>query len=266
MSLPSPLDEPSAAIRLDDVCFRYAGTDRAAIEGVSLEVEEKDLLGIIGPNGGGKSTLLRLILGLIEPQTGSLRVLGGSPHSARRATGYVPQQANIDPDAPATVLDMVLLGCLRPGLWGPFWSAADRDQALEALRRVDAADLATRGWSQLSGGQRQRALIARALVGEKKLLLLDEPTTGVDLHREHALLDLLHELNESMTILLVTHDLSLVASHARTALWLNRQALRLPAGELTVDRVESLLHGEGGAHHAHVSHSPADGDSPNGPA
>lgn len=243
------------AVEFRSVSYRYASTDRAALEDVSVLVEPREFLGIIGPNGGGKSTFLRLILGLIQPQRGTIDVLGAAPGSHRTQVGYVPQQAAIDDSAPATVLDIVLLGRLHRKVWGPRWSAGDHAAAEQALERVGLTELSGRSWAELSGGQRQRTLIARALVGGPELLLLDEPTTGVDVHREHALVDLLHELNASMAILMVSHDLSLVASHVKAALWVNRRAVQLPAQELTVERVESLLHGSDGSHHPEQSAS-----------
>ncbi|MEM6702737.1 MAG: ABC transporter ATP-binding protein [Acidobacteriota bacterium] len=232
------------ALRLHEVRFRYEGSDAAALEDTSLEIEPGDFCGVLGPNGGGKSTFLRLALGLLKPDAGRVELFGKSPSTERRRVGYVPQQVAIASNAPATVLDLVLLGRLRKASWGPIWSGEDRAAAERALSRVSVLPLANRTWHQLSGGQRQRVLIARALVHEPELLLLDEPTTGVDLHREHELLDLLHELNEDVTIVMVSHDLPLVTSHARTALWINGTAQRLPAEELTVERVEALLHGD----------------------
>lgn len=232
------------AIELSEVSFRYEGSETSALEGVSLQIEDGDFCGVLGPNGGGKSTFLRLALGLITPTAGRVALFGKPPTTGRRRVGYVPQQAAIAGNAPATVLDILLLGRLRSSSWGPFWDDEDRRAAERALERVAALPLSGRTWQQLSGGQRQRVLIARALVHEPDLLLLDEPTTGVDLHREHELLDLLHELNEAVTIVMVSHDLPLVTSHAHTALWINRTAHRLPAGELTVQRVEGLLHGD----------------------
>ena len=256
MTAPAvPVSDSTPAVSFEGVDFSYEGTGHAALTAVDFDVEPHDFLGIIGPNGGGKSTLLRLTLGLINPHRGRIRVFGAPPVEARSAVGYVPQQAAISKSAPATVLDIVLLGRLRPSSWGPRWGAEDAEAAHNALERVDVSELAGRTWSQLSGGQRQRTLIARALVNEPRLLLLDEPTTGVDLHREHALIDLLHELNTKMTIMMVSHDLPLVTSHAQTALWVNRAAEQLPAEQLTIARVEELLHG---AHHQH-SHPQASG-------
>ncbi len=236
--------------QLSDVSVRYPGSERFALVQATLELQPREFLGILGPNGGGKSTLLRLLMGLVQPQVGIVRVFGHTPGGEMRGIGYVPQQSAIAHDVPASVLDVTLMGALPRSSWGPRWARGEFDAAREALRRVNGQELADRRWRELSGGQRQRALIARAVVSQPQLLLLDEPTTGVDLHQEHALLDLLHELNEDMAILMVSHDLPLVASHVQSALWVNRSVQRLPAGELTVERIETLLHG---AHaHGHV--------------
>ncbi len=235
-----------AAVRLRDVSFRYPGADIDAVDGVTLEIGAAEFVGVIGPNGGGKSTLLQLVLGLLEPRRGTLEVFGRSPAAARSRIGYVPQRATIDAGVPATVLDIVLMGRLTRGSWGPRFSRRDVEAARAALERTRVTDLERRAWSTLSGGQRQRVLIARALVGEVDLLLLDEPTAGVDTHREEELLDLLGELNADLPIVMVTHDLPLVAAHMDRAVWVDRTVTAMPAREVTVAGIERLVHGGGG--------------------
>lgn len=230
------------SIRCEDVVFRYPRAETAVLRGVSFEIGDRGLVGVLGPNGGGKTTLLKLVLGLETARRGRIEVLGTSPARARRRVGYVPQIPTVDPTMPADVLDVVLLGRLRSGLFGPRWSAEDRDASVAALERVRALDLARRPWTGLSGGQRQRVLIARALAGDSRLLLLDEPTAGVDMHREHALLHLLEDLAGHLPVVLVTHDLALVTAHADAALWVDGTVRPLSTDDLSIRVIEGLLH------------------------
>ncbi len=218
---------------------------------MSFRVSGSEFVGLVGPNGGGKTTLLRLLLGLLEPDSGTVRILGRRPAEVRQRVGFVPQQAGVDPTVPATVLDIVLMAALGRSNWGPGFSGADKRIARQALERTEMLELQHRPWSTLSGGQRQRVLIARALAFRSEMLLLDEPTTGIDLHREQALLDLLHSLNRQMPILMVSHDVALVSTHMDRALWINRRLTDLPARDLTVARVEELFHGDHSCHPAH---------------
>jgi zinc transport system ATP-binding protein len=236
------------AVRLRDVCFRYPGAEVDAVCGANLDLGSREFVGVIGPNGGGKSTLLQLVLGLLAPQRGTIEVFGEPPGESRSRVGYVPQRASIDPAVPATVLDIVLMGRLTRASWGPRFARRDVEAARAALERARVADLERRSWATLSGGQRQRVLIARALVGDADLLLLDEPTAGVDTHREVELLDLLGELNAEIPIVMVTHDLPLVAAHMDRAVWVDATVTVMDAREVTVAGVERLMHGESGAH------------------
>ncbi len=228
---------------LQGVSYRYP-TAVAALEGVDLEVEPQDFLGLVGPNGGGKTTLLRILLGQLEPQRGTVSVFGRSPKEVRPRIGYVPQYSRIDPEVPAEVLDVVLMGRLAHSSWGPRFGVGDRQAAEKALIDTCTADLSRRRFGELSGGQRQRVLIARALAAEAELLLLDEPTSGVDIHRERELLDLLHELNETLPIVLVSHDVTLVTSHLKRAAWVNRTVTSYQAGDLSPEVIEAIYHGD----------------------
>jgi zinc transport system ATP-binding protein len=228
-----------------EVAFRYPGAEADAVRDASLEIGATEFVGVIGPNGGGKSTLLKLVLGLLAPTRGTVEVFGEPPAAVRSRIGYVPQRASIDAGVPATVLDIVLQGRLRPDSWGPWFGRHDIEAARASLHRARVDELERRAWSTLSGGQRQRVLIARALVAEVDLLLLDEPTAGVDTHREEELLDLLGELNAELPIVMVTHDLPLVAAHMDRALWVDRRVTAMAAAEVTVADVERLVHGGG---------------------
>ncbi len=228
---------------LDHVTFSYQAAAGPALQDASLRIESGDFLGIIGPNGGGKTTLLKILLGLLEPREGTVRVFGKPPAEVRQRIGYVPQHAAIDPSVPATALDVVLMGRLRLSSWGATFGRAHVAAAEDALRLTATRDLAQRPIAELSGGQRQRVLIARALAAEAELLLLDEPTQGVDLHREREVLELLERLNATMPIVMVSHDVHLVAAHLKTAVCVNRTLERYAAGDVSPEIIEKMYHG-----------------------
>ncbi|MEL7059401.1 MAG: ABC transporter ATP-binding protein [Acidobacteriota bacterium] len=199
------------AIELRRVSFGHVQETPVLID-LDLSVERGERVALVGPNGGGKTTLLRLILGLLEPDRGAIEVLGQRPSEAQARVGYVPQRAAIDLTFPASALDVVLMGCLRTSRWGIRFRGRDRDRAEAALERVGMSALARRRLAELSGGQTQRVLIARALVGEPEILLLDEPTAGLDAQSKAALLATLRPL-DGVTMLAVSHDAELVATH-----------------------------------------------------
>ena len=236
--------EKKPVAEIDHVTFAY-GAGGPVLDDVSLRIEARDYLGVIGPNGGGKTTLLKILLGLLEPQRGTVKVFGQPPARAKHRVGYVPQHASIDPTVPATALDIVLMGRLRLSSWGARFSPAHVDAARSALRLTDTEELADRPISALSGGQRQRVLIARALAGEAELLLLDEATQGVDLHREREFLDLLARLNATMPIVMVSHDVHLVRAHLKSAVCVNRTLERYPASAVSPEIIEAMYHGSG---------------------
>lgn len=233
-------EEP--VVELRGATFSWPGQKTPTLEEVDLRLGKGAFLGVVGPNGAGKSTLLKLMLGLLTPQQGEVRVFGRPPAEVRGRIGYVPQHARIDASVPADAFDVVLMGRLAQSSWGPFFRQADKEAARAAMARTGTADLARRPLATLSGGQRQRVLIARALVGEPELLLLDEPTTGIDVHREKELLELLESLNHKLPIVMVSHDLSLVAEHLKSCACVNRRVSVHPARELSLKTLESLYH------------------------
>ncbi len=237
------MNEPDPVAEIDRVTFGYEPGGEAVLRDVSLRIEAGDFLGVIGPNGGGKTTLLKILLGLLRPQQGTVRVFGQPPARVRHRVGYVPQHASIDSTVPATALDVVLMGRLRLSSWGMRFSREHIDAALEALALTAAGDFAERPIAELSGGQRQRVLIARALAAEAELLLLDEPIQGVDLHRERKVLELLERLNETMPIVMVSHDVHMVRAHLKGAVCVHRTLERHPARELTPEVIERMYHG-----------------------
>jgi len=203
----------SVAIELDGVGFGYR-PDQPVLEGVDLRVAEGEFLAVAGPNGGGKTTLLRLVLGLERPTVGRALLYGEPAHrfSRRGRLGYLPQRAHPGGEAPATVRELVTAGRLpATRLWGPL-RAADRAAVTEAIGRVGLADRAETPLRTLSGGMQQRAFIAKALAAGPSLLVLDEPTTGVDAASQESLAALLDELHRELgvTILYVSHEFGAV--------------------------------------------------------
>lgn len=218
----------SPVIEVRDVSFAYDTVP--VLSAIDLQVEDGEFIGIVGPNAGGKSTLLKLILGLVEPQAGSIRVLGESPRRASRLLGYVPQYPSFPRDFPITVEQVVQLGCLgkrqasrAAALFAPQrHSAADREAVSTALAEVEAERIRHRQIGSLSGGQLQRVLLARALAAEPRILILDEPTANIDQRLEGEIFDLLNHLNERMTILVVSHDVAFISSYVRRVACINQ--------------------------------------------
>jgi zinc transport system ATP-binding protein len=220
--------DPPFVIELQDVTFSF-GT-APVLEDIGLQVTEKEFLGIVGPNAGGKSTLLKLILGLLKPQRGSIRVLGKCPGEASGLLGYVSQYPSFARDFPITVGQAVLLGRIGVrsrapilgGLLPGMFSRDDHRAAHNALYEVEADDLVNRQIGSLSGGQLQRVLLARALASEPRMLILDEPTANIDQRLESEIFDLLRRLNARMTILVVSHDVGFISSYVTRVACLNR--------------------------------------------
>lgn len=199
---------------------------RWVLEDVTFDLQAREFVCLCGPNGGGKTTLLRAILGLAPPTRGSIVLLGGRPERQRAQVGYLPQYKGFTRDFPATPGELII-AALR-GRWPFRLTSAERDKACELLRQVDAAPLLDRPLASLSGGETQRVYLARALVTEPALLLLDEPTAGVDAAGQVALITLIGSLASKWqaTVLLVTHHLASVAHLADRALYLDHR-LRL---------------------------------------
>lgn len=229
------------AVEMTGVCFSYDA--EPVLADVEITVPPRDLAAIVGPNGGGKTTLLKLMLGLLRPDCGEIRVFGQSPGSVTRRMGYVPQGFSYDRRLPITALDVVLMGRLGvERAVGP-WGRTGRDHAREALATVDAAELADRRFVDASAGQQQRVLIARALATEPDMLMLDEPTASLDVAAEREIYSLLQELNDRMTIILVTHDLGFVSNVVKSVLCVNRYVKRHPTtemGEITGEVLEEM--------------------------
>ena len=207
----------SALIRCEHVDFGYENHD--AVIDVSMEINPGDYLCILGENGSGKSTLMKGILGLLKPTAGTLVV---DEELRRTGIGYLPQQTAAQRDFPATVYEVVRSGCLSHLGRRPFLSPADKALAMENMEKLGIAGLSRKCYRELSGGQQQRVLIARALCATKKLLILDEPITGLDPSAIQELYALIRKLNreDKVTILMVSHDVQNVVHQANKILHL----------------------------------------------
>jgi zinc transport system ATP-binding protein len=236
-------------VDLKDVWLRL--DDKIILENVNLTVEEQDFLGIIGPNGGGKTTLLKIILGLLKPSSGEVKVFGGSPNKNRQLIGYVPQISRFDVEFPITVKDIVATGRLGHHKLLKGYTSTDKEMVLNALENVNMIEFQNHTIGKLSGGERQRVFIARALVSEPKLLLLDEPTASVDKQVDIKFWQFLSVLKKKIPIILVTHDISALSIYVDKIACLNRRLYYQGTKEITAEiwaetyqcPVEMIAHG-----------------------
>jgi len=227
------------AVHIDNLSVYYGQTP--ALAGVCLDVADGEYLGIIGPNGGGKSTLLKAVLGLVPITSGAVEVYGYKPGKNTALIGYVPQISALDKQFPITLFEVVLTGRLKQGLSLFYkYSSKDKEAVRLLLEQVGIAGLANRQISELSGGEFQKMLIARALAVNPRLLLLDEPTASVDAGSRDQIYDLLAQLNKSMTIILVTHDLLAISSQVHRLACLSGNLVYHGEPELTEHIVNSL--------------------------
>lgn len=218
-------------IEFHNVFFNYDNSP--TLVDINFSVEENDFVAIVGPNGGGKSTLLKLILAQLVPSKGKLSVFADKNYKSLEKIGYVPQFTTHQHDFPLKLIDMVLQGKLRKNSFFLNYSKKDKERAVEILRLLKIDEYQERFLSELSGGQRQRALIARALIDDPRLLILDEPTASVDISVEQDIYDILKELNKNMTILLVTHDVSFVSKYVNKVFCINKYLHSHKLTELT---------------------------------
>ncbi|MCB1119337.1 MAG: ABC transporter ATP-binding protein [Chlamydiia bacterium] len=221
------------AVVIDDLCFAYE--EEEILHAINMTIAKGEAVGVIGPNGGGKTTLLKLILGLIRPTRGTIQVL-------TKPIAYVPQTLPFDREFPISLLEVVLmgrLGCLTA--WGRYRNE-DKEAAERALEQVGLANLGHRPFGKLSGGQMQRGLIARALVSEPKLLLLDEPTASVDPQAQEEIIALLNTLKKGMTLLLVTHDLKTAVEYVDRIISIHRTATTYSKEEICDHFAHGLYH------------------------
>jgi zinc transport system ATP-binding protein len=229
---------PKHLVSFQNVSFSYGGTP--VLDDVNFSIQERSFISIVGPNAGGKTTLLKLMLGLLKPSRGTIEIFGRLPEKARPRIGYMPQYVQFDPTFPVTVLDVVLMGRLGNGVhFGPY-GKTDRAIAIEALHKLEMDKARNRPFMALSGGQRQRVLIARALTAEPELLLLDEPTANVDMAVETELFELLHTMSATITVVVVSHDLGFVSQYVQSVVCVNHRVMVHPTTAVTGEVISAL--------------------------
>jgi zinc transport system ATP-binding protein len=234
---------PTAPAPILEIKHLWGGyPSEVVLEDINLTLRPLDFVGLIGPNGGGKTTLLKTILGLLPPLRGEIRILGQPIRVGRKQIGHVPQYVEFDRDFPITVWDVARMG--RVGQRGLLrrYTSADDDLVAEALRQVEMLPLRRRLIGELSGGQRQRVYIARALATQPKILLLDEPTASIDPQTKANIYDLLRALNERITLLLISHDVGTISSYVKTVGCLNRRLFYHGEKQITADMLEEAYH------------------------
>lgn len=205
-------------IKLENVSFSY--TSKEFLRNINFSIYEDDFLGIIGPNGGGKTTILKLILGILKPDQGTIRVFGRSPKEARNQIGYLSQFKNIDFEFPITALEIVLLSRIQ-GMFSRY-NHADKQAAKQAMQAVECWHLRGKKLNELSGGEKQRVFVARALAKKPKVLILDEPMANLDIHIQEDFYKLLTELNKEIAIVMVDHDLEMLSKYSKEVVCVNK--------------------------------------------
>lgn len=209
--------------------------DEIVLKDVNFTVGDNDFVGVIGPNGGGKTTLLKLILGELKPKRGAIEYFKREPNEV--LFGYLPQVIGIDKKFPISVMEVVLSGLLgRKGIMGRY-TGHDKRMSLNLLQRMEIQHLKDKAIGELSGGQMQRVFLCRALISHPRLLILDEPNTFVDNKFEKELYELLQELNKEMAIIMVSHDLGTITTHVKTIACVNRQLHYHPSNLITTDQL-----------------------------
>ena len=225
-----------AIIEIRDLWFSF--NSMPVLKEVNLTVRRGDFIALLGPNGGGKTTLLKLILGLLKPDRGSIKVFSEPAGKSTHRIGYMPQHLHVNQGFPISVLDAVLMGKLRPGRGWSRYSAKDKIAAQKAMEQMEIWEFRNRHVGELSGGQQQRVFIARALVDEPEVLFLDEPTSSVDTKHQTDLFDILRELNKTVTIIVVSHDVGIVSTHVKSVACVNQQVFYHDDSEITQEMLE----------------------------
>jgi zinc transport system ATP-binding protein len=230
-----PMIEP--IIDVSGVWFSFNG--QPILQDVHLKVPRGDFLIVIGPNGGGKTTLLKLMLGLLEPTRGTVRVFGQPPRKAAHRIGYVPQNVHINKTFPVSVLDVVLMGRVRSGRGWSAHSLQDRSAAQAVMEQLGVWAHRRRRIGELSGGELQRVFIARALVSAPEVLFLDEAMASIDSQSRGEFYEALTELNRTVTIVAVSHDMMILSSHVKSVACVNRDLHYHDSGEITQEMLDA---------------------------
>jgi zinc transport system ATP-binding protein len=236
-------------IEVDNLSFSYR--NEKALDSINLKVQQGEYLAVIGPNGGGKTTLIKLIMGLLKPQEGSIKVFGKSPDQIQGKIGYVPQQIGFLNGMPVSVLQTVLMGLNNRQRLGWRFSKDEVQAAHDALNYVDMESFAQHRISELSGGQKQRVFLARALISKPELLILDEPTSAIDPHGSFCFYNFLEELNKKVTIVVVSHNLNFIASKIYSLACVNRQLIYNNSPVLTPEMM-TMIYGSHDEHQCQV--------------
>jgi zinc transport system ATP-binding protein len=226
------------AVELNQVSLKYK--EQQVLQDIGFTIGEKDFVAIIGPNGGGKTTLLKIILGLLIPDHGEVKVFGREPKKARDLVGYLPQKISFDPDFPINVFETVLMSRYRGIFKG--YQKNDKKAVLQALKDVEMQDFKDRQISRLSGGQMQRVFIARAIAREPKLLLMDEPMASIDPEMQNSFYQLMSRLKDKMAIVLVSHDVGAVSAHVDKIACLNQRLFYHGPAENAAEGLEEIYH------------------------
>ena len=224
------------AIEFENVWFSYERS--TVLQEVSFSLEQGEFLGIIGPNGGGKTTLLKLMLGILKPDMGRIRILGQAPHDASHRVGYVPQGTDFNRGFPVSVLDVALMGRMSTSRIGRRYSREDREKVKDLLEKVGMWGYRNRPIGKLSGGQRQRVFIARALATNPEILFLDEPTASVDSEFQTDLYDFLKALNKEVTIVVISHDIGIISAHMKSIACVNKHFIFHSGAEITQEMLD----------------------------
>lgn len=228
------------AIEVKNVYFRYEKT--LVLDDINFKVEKNDFVGIIGPNGGGKTTFIKILIGLLKPEKGSVEIFGKPAHKLTKYIGYVPQSFNFDNNFPINVKDVVMMGRLNSTTPSGKATKTDKQIVEECLSKVDMLQSKDELIGNLSGGQKQRVLIARALSVQPKILILDEPTASIDSKAGKNFYELLAELNKEMTIIMISHDIGVVSQYVRKIACLNKQLVFHNSKEISKEMLEATYH------------------------
>jgi len=224
------------AMEFEGVCFSYEKTE--VLKDVNFRLKQGEFLGIIGPNGGGKTTLVKLMLGLLRPDRGKIRILGQEPNAASRRVGYVPQSMDLSRAFPISVMEVALMGRLARARMGKRYTREDEEKVRQVLEKVGMWEQRRKHIGKLSGGQKQRVFIARALATDPEILFLDEPTASIDPEFQVNLYDILEELNKRVTIVVITHDIGVVSSYMKSIACVNKHFIFHEGSHISQDMID----------------------------
>jgi zinc transport system ATP-binding protein len=254
----------SSILTIEELNFAYPqSSQNNVLENITLQMQEGDFAALIGPNGGGKTTLIKIILGLLKPSSGKVSLFGQSTSASKKYLSYVPQYANFNKDFPISVRDTVIQGCLnnrslkKTGIsmssFG-WYTKSDYQRAEQAMKETYTWEYRDKSISTLSGGQLQRVMVARALAGDPKLLLLDEPTANIDERSEKDIFDLFKDLNKRMSIIVISHDIGFVSSYVNQVFCLNKTLVCHQADVVDSESIHNLYGDHISSVHHHSQH------------